>query len=159
MGPRGESLSNQPKRPTNVDNSEDDEDDQNDGWRIGFDVEMRGIGIERTSSNTTDDESSNELEQQNDYQQIPSSSNNDNNSNWIPSTPKYDLPEAPPLEHLKIEHQPIDISMDKDKIDQIKSIMSQINGSLNENIPQQPEWLKNVDDNRLGEIIRDLAKK
>ena len=53
MGPRGESQANQPKRPSNLENSEDDEDGHDDGWRIGFDVEMRGVGIERTSSNTT----------------------------------------------------------------------------------------------------------
>uniref|UniRef100_A0A914NWC4 Uncharacterized protein n=1 Tax=Meloidogyne incognita TaxID=6306 RepID=A0A914NWC4_MELIC len=158
MGPRGESRSNQPKVPANVDNTEEDENDQNDEWRIGFDVEMRGVGIERNSNSSEDDESSNELEQQNGYQQLPTSSNN-NNASWIPITQRFDLPEAPPVEHIKIEHQPNDISLDKDKIDQIKSIMININGSLIENIPQQPEWLKNVDDKQLGELIRELAKK
>lgn len=37
--------------------------------------------------------------------------------------------------------------------------MININGSLFKNIPQQPEWLKNVDDKQLGELIRELAKK
>ncbi|CAK5083613.1 unnamed protein product [Meloidogyne enterolobii] len=118
---------------------------------------MRGVGIERNSNSSEDDESSNESEQQNGYQQLPTSSNN--NTSWIPTTQRFDLPEAPFVEHIKIEHQPNDISLDKDKIDQIKSIMTNINGALIENIPQQPEWLKNVDDKQLGELIRELAKK
>ncbi|CAK5083035.1 unnamed protein product [Meloidogyne enterolobii] len=116
---------------------------------------MRGIGIERNSNSSEDDESSNESEKQNGYQQLPTSSN----TSWIPTTQRFDLPEAPPVEHIKIEHQPNDISLDKDKIDQIKSIMININGALIENIPQQPEWLKSVDDKQLGELIRQLAKK
>ncbi|KAF7636284.1 hypothetical protein Mgra_00004270 [Meloidogyne graminicola] len=142
MGPRDESGANQPRRANNLDSIEDDEDGQDNGWHIGLDVESQSVGIEVASSNTTD---------QNGYQQLSSSSNVNDCARWIPPTTRFDLPEAPPPENPKIEHQPVDISMDKDKVDQIKSIMYKMNGSLHENILKQPDWLKNVDDKRLGD--------
>ncbi|KAL3110055.1 hypothetical protein niasHT_015658 [Heterodera trifolii] len=184
MGPNEEAHKhNSSSIPNRIDSVESDDDEiagwRAEGWRIGFDVEMRvGVpgGVDRphesaeSESDATEDGHNTAYDAENGpslncgYVLLPSSAVDDAPPSPPTSTPtatspthcqsNWLVPAPPPATELdSIQHKPNDFNLDRVKTEEIKQIMAQMSVSS-----RKPEWAQQIDDGKLTELVDRLKK-